>query len=290
MSAELADAGLAISDLLTHHFIVNALLAGIPIAALAGLVGYFLVLRSQVFTGDALSHVAFTGAACALALGIDLRLGLLVATVGVAAALGLLGRTGRPDDVVTGTVFAWILGIGALALSVYSASPRATNDATAGVSVLFGSIFGLSTSAALVAAAVSLALFGATVLTARPLLFASIDHDVARARRVPTRALGVGFLIIVGASTAEATQAIGALLILGLLAAPAGAAAGLTDRPYTAMALSVAVATTSMICGLLLAYVIPQLPPSTAIVALASLVLAASRLRSPVSRLRRINS
>src|SRR5881392_2050252 len=95
-----------------HAFFVHALLAGTGIAAAAGLAGYFLVLRAQVFSGDALSHVAFTGALAALAFGFDARLGLFIATVGVGLGLGLLGHRGRPDDVVIGSVFTWILGIG----------------------------------------------------------------------------------------------------------------------------------------------------------------------------------
>ena len=276
MSTTVLSTDLGTGDLFSHSFMVNALLAGVPIAALAGVVGYFMVLRSQVFTGDALSHVAFTGALCALAFGIDLRLGLFAATLGVAAVLGLLGDRGRADDVVIGTVFAWILGIGVLALSMYAASPRATTDGAAGVGVLFGSIFGLSTSRAIVAAVLAVVLLAGTLLISRPLLFASIDQAVAAARGIRVRALGVGFLLIVGATAAEATQGVGALLILGLLAAPAGAAMRLTDRPYPAMALAAALSVTAMVGGLLLAYLVPHVPPSFAILAVASATYAAT--------------
>src|SRR5439155_1091930 len=118
-------------------------LAGTGIAACCGAVGYFVVLRSQVFTGDALSHVAFTGALAALAAGADLRLGLFGATIAVAVGMGLLGRSGRADDVVIGSVFAWMLGLGVLFLSIYTSSSSGANG-TAGVSVLFGSILVLS--------------------------------------------------------------------------------------------------------------------------------------------------
>jgi zinc/manganese transport system permease protein len=109
--------GSGLGDMLAQPFMRQAFLAGVPIAVIAGLVGYFVVLRSQVFTGDALSHVAFTGALGALALGIDVRLGLFVCTLAVGVGLGLLGNRGRADDVVIGTVFAWVLGLGVLALS-----------------------------------------------------------------------------------------------------------------------------------------------------------------------------
>lgn len=265
--------------MLAQPFVRHALLAGIPIAALSGVVGYFMVLRNQVFTGDALSHVAFTGAALALALGVDLRLGLVVATVAVGALLGVLGNRGRADDVVTGTVFAWILGIGVLALSLYTASERSAVGGAAGVSVLFGSIFGLSAASAWTAAVVAVVLLVLTLLIARPLLFASLDPAVAQARRVPVRALGLGFLVVVGLTAAEATQAVGALLLLGLLAAPAGAALRLTDRPWVALALAPAIAVVSMAGGLVLSYAWPSLPPSFSILALATGCYALSFLR-----------
>src|SRR3954462_6235213 len=113
---------IGIGDMLSHDFMRNAFLAGCAIAAASGLVGYFVVLRNQVFTGDALSHVAFTSALAALAFGIDLRLGLFAGTIAVALLLGLLGPMARADDVVIGSVFAWILGLGVLFLSIFTAS------------------------------------------------------------------------------------------------------------------------------------------------------------------------
>lgn len=104
---------------------------------------------------------------------------------------------------------------------------------------------------------------------ARPLLFASIDNAVAAARGVPVRALGYGFLALVGAAAAEASQAVGALLLLGLLAAPAGTAQRLTSRPYPALLLS-ALTVTEMAAGLTLSYTVPALPPSFAILAVAT--------------------
>src|SRR3954454_5992813 len=124
-----------IRHMLGHDFVGQALVAGTAIAVAAGLVGYFLVLRSQVFTADALSHVAFTGALVALAFGLDARVGLFAATVAVALLLGALGPRGRADDVVVGSTFAWILGIGVLALTVFTRSSSGSNGA-AGVNVL----------------------------------------------------------------------------------------------------------------------------------------------------------
>jgi zinc/manganese transport system permease protein len=267
-----------------HPFMVYALLAGTGIALACGLVGYFLVLRAQVFTGDALSHVAFTGALAALAFGIDLRIGLFAATVLVALLLGALGERGRADDVVIGNVFAWILGLGVFFLTLYTTNQSGGGNGDATVNVLFGSIFGLSSGQAQLACWIGAGVLGAMLVIARPLLFATIDPAVAGARGVPVRALGFAFLALVGVSTAEATQAVGALLLLGLLSAPAGAALTLTDRPYQGMALSVGLAVGELWTGLALAYYIPRIPPSFAITAVATavyaLALAARRMRA----------
>jgi zinc/manganese transport system permease protein len=246
---------------------------------MCGLVGYFLVLRAQVFTADALSHAAFTGALAALAAGIDLRLGLFVVTVAVAVGMGLLGGGGRADDVVIGSVFVWMLGLGVLFLSIYTAS-RSGNGANgaAGVSVLFGSIFGLSLSGALFAATLSACVALAIIALARPLLFATIDAGVAAARGVPVRAIGLGFLGLVGFAAAASTQAVGALLLLGLLAAPAAAAQRLSTQPFKALALSSLLAVLVVWVGLTLSYEVPRVPPSFAIVGIAVAVHAVSPL------------
>lgn len=269
-------------SILAHPFLQHALLAGTAIAAACGLAGFFLVLRAQVFTGDALSHVAFTGALAALAAGIDLRLGLFVATIAVAVGLGILGTRGRADDVVIGNVFAWVLGIGVFFLTLYTTS-RSSSNGTAGISVLFGSIFGLSSGQAVTAAAIGAGIAVVVAAISRPLLFASLDEAVAAARGVPVRALGIGFLAAVGATAAEATQAVGALLLLGLLAAPAATALLLTARPYRGLAISACLAVAEMWAGLGLAFAAPALPPSFAIIAVAAAaylaVFAGSRLR-----------
>jgi zinc/manganese transport system permease protein len=256
-------------SIFSHPFMQHAFLAGTGIAAACGLAGFFLVLRAQVFTGDALSHVAFTGALAALAAGIDLRLGLFAATIAVAIALAALGSRGHADDVVIGNVFAWILGLGAFFLTLYTTS-RSGSNGTAGTSVLFGSIFGLSAAQAATAAVIGAAITAGVLAIARPLLFASADPDVAAARGVPVRALGIGFLALIGATAAEATQAVGALLLLGLLAAPAATAMLLTARPYLGLAISAGLAVAEMWAGLALAYAAPAMPPSFAIITVAT--------------------
>jgi zinc/manganese transport system permease protein len=260
-----------LSAIVGQPFLRYAFLAGAAIAAASGLTGYFVVLRSQVFTGDALSHVAFTGALAALAAGADLLIGLYGACVIVALAMALLGRRGVADDTVIGSVFAWILGLGALFLSIYTTSPTGANG-TSGVNVLFGTIFGLSAAQAAIDSAVAAGVCVVMIVIARPLLFASIDESVASARRVPVRVLGALFLGLVGVTAAAATQAVGALLLLGLLAAPAGAAQRLTARPFRGLWLSAAIAIGSVWAGLLIAYAAPRTPPSFGILAVATAV------------------
>jgi zinc/manganese transport system permease protein len=264
--------------MLAHEFMRNALLAGTFVAAACGLVGYFLVLRGQVFAGDALSHVAFTGALAAAAAGLDVRLGLFVATVGVAAGIALLGRYSRPDDVAIGSAFAWILGLGALFLAIFLAGSNGS-DGTAAVRVLFGSILGLSAADARLAVAIALLASLGLLALARPLMLASLDPAVARGLGVPVGALGVAFLVLLGLVAAEATQAVGALLLLGLLAAPGAAARLLTDRPWRGLYLAAPSAGASTWIGLLLSYEIDSLPASTAVVGVAALAFAAAGAR-----------
>jgi zinc/manganese transport system permease protein len=262
-----------------HPFFRYAFLAGTAIALASGLVGYFVVLRSQVFSGDALSHVAVTGALAALAFGISALVGLYVACIVVAFGMAALGSRGRPDDTVIGNVFAWILGLGALFLTIYTTSSSGV-DATSGISVLFGSIFGLSQAQAVTDTVIAFGVTGAVVVIARPLLFSSIDDAVAGARGVPVRTLGFVFLALVGVTAAATTQAVGALLLLGLLATPAGAAQRLTTRPFAALWLSAGIAVASTWVGLGIAYAVPSVPPSFGILGVATgcyLVAALSR-------------
>jgi len=271
------------AGMFAQPFVRNAFLAGTAIAVATGVVGYFVVLRSQVFTGDALSHVAVTGALAALAFGVAAPIGLFAATVALGIGMGVLGRRGRADDVVIGSVFAWVLGLGVLFLTLYTTS-RSTSNGAAGVHVLFGTILGLSAAQARVAALIAVAVVVAVVAIARPLLFASIDEAVAAARGVPVRALGIGFLALVGVCAAEATPAVGALLLLGLLAAPGGAAVRLTAKPYLALWLSAGIAVLAMWGGLTTSYLAPRVPPSFAIVAIASGVYALTFLVLPRRR------
>lgn len=266
-------------------FIQHALLAGTAIALLCGVVGYFVVLRGQVFAGDALSHVAYAGALAALAAGVDLRFGLFTATIVVGVALGVLGGRSAADDVLIGTTFAWVLGLGVFFLAYYTTHASSDNG-RANVTILFGSIFGISAAAAATVAWVAAGVLAVMVLIARPLLFASLDPAVAAARGVPVRLLGPVFLGLVGVSAAEASQAVGALLLFGLLAAPAAAAHQLTTQPWPGVALAAALAVTAIWGGLALAYAAPTLPPSFTIMAVATAEYAIAATASRARRSR----
>jgi zinc/manganese transport system permease protein len=254
--------------MLSHEFVRNAYLAGTLVALACGLVGWFTVLRGQVFAGDALSHVAFVGAIAAAVAGLDERVGLFALTALIAAAMAALGSRGRPTDVTIGVVFSWVLGVGVLLIALLSRGSSGGNGLIV-ANTLFGSLFALAAGQAWVAAAVGLVIAVIAAGIARPLLFASVDPALAALHRVPVRALGLVLLLLVGAVTAEGTQTVGALLVLALIAAPAGAALRLTARPYRGMLLSVAIALAATWGGIALGYAIPSLPPSTAIVGLA---------------------
>jgi zinc/manganese transport system permease protein len=276
--------------MLAQEFMRNALVTGTAVGIACGLVGWFVVLRAQVFAGDALGHIAFTGALAAAAAGADTLVGLFAATILGGLLLGVLGERARADDVVIGSVFAWALGLGVLFLSIFTTRSSA-GDGTAGVRVLFGSILGLSVRNVEISVALAVLASAALLVLARPLLFASLDPLVATARGVPVRALGLGFLVLLGLVAAQASQAVGTLLLLGLIAAPAGAAHRLTASPYRGLALSTLVAVGSVWIGLTLAYVFPTLPPSTAIVSAATAIYVAAlvltrprRARAPRSR------
>jgi len=283
----------ALLEMFSHPFMRYAFISGTAIGLAAGLASYFVVLRGEVFTGDALGHAAFTGALGALVIGIDLRFGLFAATVGVALLFGVLGSRGRADDVVVGSVFAWVLGLGVLFLAVFTTS-QSSGDGSGGVRVLFGSIFGLDGAQARFSVLVGVAVVVGLVVIARPLLFASVDQSVAAAQGLPVRIIGLLFLGLVGLTAGEASQAVGALLILGLLAAPGGAAARLTVRPYLGLALSGGIAVFSVWAGLALSYFVPKCPPSFSILAVAAacyvIAAASTSLRHSPRRSRRIAS
>jgi zinc/manganese transport system permease protein len=256
-----------------HDFVRNAYLAGSGIGLCCGVLGWFVVLRGQLFAGDALSHVAFVGAIAAALVGVSVQAGLFALTVLVAAGMAGLGERAQAGDDVIGLLFAWILGIGLLLLTLLARSSSG-GTGVAAVNALFGSIYALGAGASAIAAGVAVLVALGALVAIRPLLLSSLDAELAAIRGVPVRALGAAFLVAVGVLTAASTQAVGALLVLGLLGAPAGAAHQLTADPRRGIALSVAIALIAVWAGLALSYAIPQLPPSSAIIGLAAAAFA----------------
>src|SRR5205085_5421995 len=231
-----------VQAMLQYDFMRQALLAGTILSIVAGLVGYFVVLRHQAFAGESLSDVAFTGALGGAALGINPLASLLVTTVAVALAMGGFGERLRGRDVAIGTVLAWVLGLGVLFLSLFTAHVSGTGTGFSGVTILFGNILGISTDQMHTIALISGVAVLVLVIIARPLLFASLDPDVAAARGVPVRALGLFFMVLLAVTVSEATLAVGALLVFALLLLPAAIAHQVTGRPYTALALAAGLA------------------------------------------------
>lgn len=231
-----------VQGMLQYDFMRQAFVAGTIVSLVTGLIGYFVVLRHQAFAGESLSDVAFTGALGGAALGLNPLVTLLVTTIGVAVAMGGFGERLRGRDVAIGTVLAWVLGLGALFLSLFTSSASGTGTGFSGVTVLFGNILGISTAQAQTMALISGGVILVLLLMARPLLFASLDPDVAAAQGVPVRLLGLGFLILLAVTVSFATMAIGALLVFALLLLPAAIAYHLTSRPFLALGLAAGLA------------------------------------------------
>jgi zinc/manganese transport system permease protein len=234
------------TQLLAYHFVHTALWAGAVVAVVCGAIGVFVVARGMSFAVHAISELGFTGAAGALAVGIDHVLGMLGGSLLVGLVLGLLSLRGRERDSAIGALLAFGLGVGVLFLSLYQ------GYATEATNLLFGSIVGVSD-----AQLRNLAIVGAIVLVGlaalyRPLLFSSVDPEIAAARGVPIRALSVAIFLLLALTTAEAIQVVGVLLVLTLVITPAAAAQRLTGRPGVALLLSIAIALVSTEGGILL--------------------------------------
>jgi zinc/manganese transport system permease protein len=248
-----------IEQMLRFDFMRNALLAGSAIAIAAGLVGYFVVLRHLVFAGETLSHVAFAGAMGAAVAGLNPFAGLFGITALGAVGLNALGTRAEPRgrDVTTGIVLAWVLGLGALFVGIYITSATTSSNVAIGVGILFGSIFGVGAQQAWLLALAGVATSIVLLALARPLLFATVDPDVAQARGLRVWLLGALFLVLLGVTVAEAVPAVGALLVFALLLTPAATARLLLSRPYAAMLLSAGLALAITWVGLFAAFYLP---------------------------------
>ncbi len=245
----------ALGGVFHYHFMQNAFIAGTVVAVVAGVVGYFVVLRSQSFAGHSLANVGFAGATGAALFGVHPLLGLFVSGVVAAVGIHALGsgvRQMRYNDVAVGAVFAASLALGFL--FSYLAPTQTLSNV---YDVLFGNILGISDSDVLITSVSALFLLVLLVLASRPLLFASVDPDVALARGVPVRALDLGFLVLLALVVAVAVQVVGVLLIFSLLVTPAATARRLSSRPEIGIAISVVLAVAFTWSGLIAGYFTP---------------------------------
>jgi zinc/manganese transport system permease protein len=241
-------------QLVTYPFMVNALEAGTIVAVLAGIVGWYVVLRRAAFASHTLSVMAFPGAAGAALAGLPTALGYYVACTAAALAIGRSGRAGRPgrpqggESAVIGTIQTVGLAAGFLFLSLNSAVLGGPET------LLFGTFLGITRGQVLVLLLVALAALAILAALARPLLFASVDREVARASGVPVVLLDALFLLVLGLAIAAISQLTGALLVFALLVAPPAAAQRITLRPAIGLILSVAFALVTIWLALAIAY------------------------------------
>jgi zinc/manganese transport system permease protein len=244
-----------VRQLFVYPFMVNAFRAGTIVAVLAGAIGWFMVLRKQSFAGHTLAVVGFPGAAGATLLGVSALYGYFTFCVAAAVGIALLpsarGRGFSEENAITGTIGAFFLACGFLFISLYKGFLEGVN------SLLFGSFLGITNQQVVVLAVVAVVGLAAMALIGRPLLFASIDGDVAQARGVPVRALGVAFLILLGLAAAEASQITGSLLVFALLVMPAATAQRITTRPVYSLTLTVVIGLVVTWLGLAAAYYSP---------------------------------
>ncbi len=241
-----------VSQLLEYHFMVNALLAGSAVAVMAGLVGWLMVLRSEAFAGHTLSMMAFPGASAAALAGVPAAWGYFAFCTVAAAAIGRLTGARRVSwgerSAGIGAIQALALAVGFLFVSLYGG---VLGDLD---SLLFGDLLGVSDGEVLLLALVAAGTLVALAALGRPLLFASVDADVAAARGVPVRAVSLAFLLLLGLAVAATSQVTGVLLVFSLLVSPAASAQALTARPLASLALSVVLGLLVVWLGLGIAY------------------------------------
>jgi zinc/manganese transport system permease protein len=236
------------TPMLDYEFMRNAFAAGGVVAIVAGLVGYFLVLRAQTFAGHALAHVGFTGATGAVLIGVSPVWGMVAATLLAGIGMGAMGERLVQRDVAIGLVLALALGFGLLFLHFYTAF------ATQATALLFGNVLAVDAATVWSLAALGAVCVAALGAVARPLLFASLQPELAEARGVSLRTYGVLFLAIVAIATAECAQIVGVLLVFTLMVGPAATAQRLTADVLTGLALSAMLALAESWAGITLAY------------------------------------
>lgn len=262
-----------------YEFMRNAFEAATIVAIVSGGIGYFLVLRGETFAGHALSHVGFAGATGAALIGLSPFAGLTLFTVLAGVGIGILGQRAN-RDVAIGLVLTLSLGLGLLFLHFHTAY------AGMATSLLFGNVLGISSSMVWILLGMAVVTLAALAMLSRPLLFASVQPELAEARGVQTARLTSMFMIIVALATAQAIQIVGVLLVFALMVAPAATALRLTRTFAGGIGLSITLAVVIAWSSLVLAY-ITDWPTSFWITALGGLAYALSHL--PALRLLKRN-
>src|SRR5258708_9656456 len=245
------DLARVVQELFHYAFMQHAYDAGTIVAVSAGIIGYFVVLRGLSFAAHALSPIGFAGATGAVLLGAAPIVGLLAFTMSAGGVMGALGQRLRGRDVTIGLVRAWSLGLGLLFTALYKGS------ASLAIGILFGQIVGITTEEVGVAFAAGSLTVLALVVVYRPLLFATLDEEVAKAKGVPVRGLSIAFMVILAIAVSEAVQVVGVLLIFALIVAPAAIAERFTTRPSRGVLLSAVLAVLFTWAGLTVAYYFP---------------------------------
>ena len=240
-----------LQEMLGYQFMQHAFEAGTVVAIIAGITGYFVVLRRSAFTAHAFSEIGFAGAAGAVLLGIAPIAGLLLGSSIGGLAIAALGRRATNRDTQLGIVLAFALGLGLLFLRLYA------GYATQAYSILFGQIVGISSDQVLLTLGAGVAILASVGLIYRPLLFASLDEDVAEAKGLPMLFLGTVFMLLVAVAVSFSIQVTGVLLIFSLMVTPAATAQYLARRPQRAMIVSVAIALGATWSGLFVAFYTP---------------------------------
>jgi zinc/manganese transport system permease protein len=244
-----------VRHLFDYPFMVNALRAGTIVAVTAGLVGWFMVLRGQAFAGHTLALIGFPGAAGAVLLGVSVQLGYFAFAIAGAVVIALAGRDGHAsfsgESAAIGVVQTSALALGFLFVSLHGGNLNGIN------SLLFGTFIGVTRDDVLRLLIVGVATLAVLAAIGRPLLFASVDPDVAVARGVPVRWLSLAYLVLLGGAAAAAAQITGSLLVFALLVLPPATAQVLTSRPALGLLLSTVLALTVSWLGLGIAYYSP---------------------------------
>ncbi|BAN22279.1 metal ABC transporter permease [Caballeronia insecticola] len=252
-----------------YDFMVNAFAASGIVAVLSGIVGYFLVMRGQTFAGHALSHVGFTGATGAVLLGMSPLWGMVGFTLAAGVGMGALGERLSGRDVAIGVILSLSLGFGLLFLHFFTAY------ATQATALLFGNVLGVNHETLVVLAGLAVVSLAALAFIMRPLMFASLQPELAEAKGVSLRLVSVLFLAITALAVAACTQIVGVLLVFALMVGPAAAAQNVTTRLSSGLVLAALFALGQAWFGLTLAYY-TDWPTSFWITILAALVYGAS--------------